>query len=62
MSAESKADERAIRRNALEYAIPTMTTLAAARAAVLGIRAMGSDTPAVLSVQEYHGTASAPSV
>lgn len=60
LSAESKSDERAIRRTALEQRLPTMTTLAAARAAVLGIRAMRDDTPTVLSVQEYHGTAGAP--
>jgi len=60
MSAESKADERAIRRTALEQQLPTMTTLAAARAAVLGIRAMRSDTPSVRSLQEYHGSADAP--
>jgi len=56
MSAESKEDERAIRRTALEHALPTMTTLAAAAAAVMGIRAMGNGTPAVLSIQEYHKT------
>ena len=60
LSAESKYDELAIRRTALERGLPTMTTLAAARAAVLGIRAMRSDTPSVLSLQEYHGSASAP--
>ena len=62
MTAESKSDEIAIRRGALEHGLPTMTTLAAARAAVLGIRAMRSDTPSVLSVQEYHGTARAPGI
>jgi carbamoyl-phosphate synthase large subunit len=51
---ESKYDERAIRRNALERNLPTMTTLAAAKAAVLGIRAMREDTPTVRSLQEHH--------
>ncbi len=52
---DSKADERAIRRTALERGLPTMTTLAAAKASVLGIRAMKEGKPLVLSLQEYHG-------
>jgi carbamoyl-phosphate synthase large subunit len=55
MTAASKFDEIAIRRTALEHGLPTMTTLAAARAGVMGIRAMRNETPGVLSVQEYHG-------
>jgi carbamoyl-phosphate synthase large subunit len=51
---ESKYDERPIRRTALERGLPTMTTLAAARAAVLGIQAMRDGQPTVLSLQEYH--------
>jgi carbamoyl-phosphate synthase large subunit len=51
---ESKYDERAIRRTALERGLPTMTTLAAAQAAVLGIRAMREREPIVRSLQEYH--------
>ncbi|MCP4642241.1 MAG: carbamoyl-phosphate synthase large subunit [bacterium] len=50
----SKADERAIRRTALERGLPTMTTLAAARAAVQAIRAVREETLAVCSLQEYH--------
>jgi carbamoyl-phosphate synthase large subunit len=51
---ESKFDERAIRRNALERGLPTITTLAAAKAAVKGIQAFQTSTPEVLSIQEYH--------
>ncbi len=51
---ESKYDERAIRRTALERNLPTMTTLAAAKAAVLGIRAMREHEPTVKSLQEHH--------
>ncbi|MFP6581758.1 MAG: ATP-grasp domain-containing protein, partial [Candidatus Hydrogenedentota bacterium] len=51
---QSKFDEQAIRRNALERGIPTMTTLAAAKAAVQGIRALRESAPTVLSLQEYH--------
>ena len=54
MGVESKSDERSIRRTALERGLPTMTTLAAARAAVLGIRAMRQGTATVRSIQEYH--------
>ncbi len=54
MGVESKSDERAIRRTALERGLPTMTTLAAARAAILGIRAMRKGTATVRSLQEYH--------
>ncbi|MFP4501909.1 MAG: carbamoyl-phosphate synthase large subunit [Candidatus Hydrogenedentota bacterium] len=52
--AAAKYDERAIRRTALEHALPTMTTLAAARAAVAGIRAMRGTVSNVISLQEYH--------
>ena len=54
---ESKYDERPIRRTALERGLPTMTTLAAAKAAVLGIRAMREGQPSVYSLQEYHAGA-----
>ncbi|MCL4219639.1 MAG: carbamoyl-phosphate synthase large subunit, partial [Candidatus Hydrogenedentes bacterium] len=55
LGVESKADERAIRRTALERNLPTMTTLAAAKAAVLAIRAMKSRPFMVQSLQEYQG-------
>jgi len=54
LGGESKQDERAIRRTALERGLPTMTTLAAARAAICAIRALKTDTMHVLSLQEYH--------
>jgi carbamoyl-phosphate synthase large subunit len=50
----SKYDERAIRRTALEHLIPTMTTLAAARAAVQAIRETRGGEITVRSLQEYH--------
>jgi carbamoyl-phosphate synthase large subunit len=65
LGADSKYDERAIRRAALEHGLPTMTTLAAAQAAVSALQAMSPDgekagefTFDVRSLQEYHGTAS----
>jgi carbamoyl-phosphate synthase large subunit len=51
---QSKYDEKAIRRTALELGLPTMTTLAAARAAVEGLKAMRSRPADVISLQEYH--------
>ena len=54
LGAASKSDEVAIRRTALENNIPTMTTLAAARAAVQAIRALKDGKLATLSLQEYH--------
>ena len=54
LGGESKLDERAIRRTALERGLPTMTTLAAAKAAVMAIRAMSQDPAHVVSLQEYH--------
>ncbi|MBX3176316.1 MAG: carbamoyl-phosphate synthase large subunit [Candidatus Hydrogenedentes bacterium] len=55
MGAASKHDEVAIRRTALENSIPTMTTLAAARAAVQAIRALKDGKLSTTSLQEYHG-------
>lgn len=54
LGAESKFDERAIRRTALENNIPTMTTMAAARAAVQAIRALKEGEASITSLQEYH--------
>ncbi|HOL19104.1 MAG TPA: carbamoyl-phosphate synthase large subunit [Candidatus Hydrogenedens sp.] len=50
----SKDDEVIIRRKALENNIPTMTTLAAARAAVQALREMKKGTMDILSIQKYH--------
>lgn len=52
----SKDDEVIIRRKALENNIPTMTTLAAAKAAVQALREMKKGTMGILSLQEYHAT------
>ncbi len=54
LGVQSKFDEKSIRRTALEMLLPTMTTLAAAKAAVAGIRATKDQTPKVMSLQEYH--------
>jgi len=54
---ESKYDEKAIRRTALERGITHMTTLAAARAAVMALKAEREGTMSVRSLQEYHADA-----
>ncbi len=51
---DTKEDERAIRRTALERNLPTMTTLAAARAGIAAIERMRVSEPQLLSLQEYH--------
>ncbi len=53
----SHYDELAIRRAAIQYNIPCMTTLSAARAAVNGIRALQRERIAVRTLQEYHAAA-----
>ncbi len=50
----SKFDEKAIRRSALEHGLPTMTTLAAARAGVQALRSLRQGMPNIWSLQEYH--------
>ena len=54
LGVEAKEDDKALRRAALERAVPTMTTLAAARAGVAAISAMRVQDPQLLSLQEYH--------
>jgi carbamoyl-phosphate synthase large subunit len=54
LGGESKQDERTIRRAALERGLPTMTTLAAARAALEAIKAMRAGQMQILSLQEHH--------
>jgi carbamoyl-phosphate synthase large subunit len=54
LGSDSKQDERTIRRTAIERGLPIMTTVAAARAAILAIRATKDDKMHVLSLQEYH--------
>ena len=54
LGAASKYDELAIRRTALEYGLPTMTTLAGARAGVQALQAMRDADPSITALQEYH--------
>ena len=54
LGVDTKEDERAIRRTALERNLPTMTTLAAARAGIAAIERMRVSEPQLLSLQEYH--------
>jgi carbamoyl-phosphate synthase large subunit len=46
--------ERSIRRAAIHYRIPCITTLSGAAAAVAGIRALQGESLGVRSLQEYH--------
>jgi len=50
----SQYDDSYIRKNAIKYKIPYMTTLAAAAAAAKGIAARRQNQPDVKSLQEYH--------
>jgi carbamoyl-phosphate synthase large subunit len=52
---ESQYDEKSIRRAAVRYNVPCITTLAAARAAVEGIRATQAHALHVACLQELHG-------
>ena len=54
---ESKFDEKAIRRTALERGITHMTTLAAARAAIMALKAERDGSMSVRSLQDYHADA-----
>jgi len=51
---ESQYDEKSIRRAAIRYNVPCITTLAAARAAVQGIRSFQQETCEVASLQRLH--------
>src|ERR1700752_763441 len=51
---ESFYDEKSIRRAAIRYNIPCITTLAAASAAALGIRALLDQKPEVGALQDLH--------
>jgi carbamoyl-phosphate synthase large subunit len=53
---ESFFDEKSIRRAAIHYRIPCITTIAGASAAVAGIRALQHESLDVHSLQEYHKT------
>ena len=58
----SFTDEGALRRAAVAYNVPCMTTLSAAWAAVEGIYAMQQAEPGVCSLQEYHAAQHAAAV
>jgi len=51
---ESFYDEKSIRRAAIRYNIPCITTLAAAHAAARGIRALVDQTTEVAALQDLH--------
>ena len=51
---ESFYDEKSIRRAAIRHNIPCITTLAAANAAALGIRALLDQKPEVGALQDLH--------
>jgi carbamoyl-phosphate synthase large subunit len=51
---ESFYDERSIRRAAVRYNVPCITTLSAASAAARGIRAMAGHAPDVAALQDLH--------
>jgi carbamoyl-phosphate synthase large subunit len=51
----STIDDGYIRKSAIRYKVPYLTTTAAARAAVMGIAAARSGKASVKSLQEYHG-------
>jgi carbamoyl-phosphate synthase large subunit len=47
-------DDRYVRRAALDYAVPTVTTLAGARAAVAGIEALQQQSLSIAALQDLH--------
>ncbi len=51
---ESLYDEKSIRRAAVRYNVPCITTLSAASAAARGIRAMAGHAPDVAALQDLH--------
>ncbi len=52
---EAQQDAQEIRRTAITYKIPLITTLAGARATVAAIRSLQEGQLGVRSIQEYHG-------
>ena len=50
----STHDDSYIRKTAIKYRVPYITTMAAASAAVKGMQAARGITPYVKSLQEYH--------
>ena len=61
LGAQSKADSYYIRRTALVYNIPYVTTLAAAKAVAHAILHLIEEDLTVRSLQEYHGALAHPS-
>jgi len=59
---ESHEDDAVIRRTALRYDIPCITTLSGAMAAAEGIAALRRDGLAVASLQEMHAAAASPAL
>ena len=53
---DARADDSRIRRNAIKYKVPYLTTIAAAQAAVEGIGAAMSGLGEVRSLQSYHAS------
>ena len=51
---DAQADGRRIRRSALAYQVPIITTIAGAKATAAAIRALQSDPMEVKAVQDYH--------
>ncbi|WP_320676911.1 carbamoyl-phosphate synthase large subunit [Prochlorococcus sp. MIT 1300] len=47
-------DDKYLRRAALDYSVPTVTTLAGARAAVEGIAALQDQSPSIAALQDIH--------
>ena len=47
-------DDKYLRRAALDYCVPTLTTLAGARAAVEGITALQSQQISIAALQDIH--------
>ena len=56
---ESYFDDLTMRRVAMLYGIPCVTTLTGAAAAVSAIRALRSEKPSVRPLQEYHARVAA---
>jgi len=50
---DAQTDARLIRRAALAYKIPTITTIAGAKATVAAIRSLQTTTLDVKAIQEY---------
>jgi carbamoyl-phosphate synthase large subunit len=59
---ESFYDEKSIRRAAIRYSVPCITTLSAARAAAGGIREMSGHAAEVFALQDLHRRKSASAV